>query len=229
VTTLRPGQSSHRFPQWLSDGRRFLYLALGDQAVKGVFVGSLDGGEPKRLLDGEPPFAFLPPNHLLFARQGALWAQRMNVASAALQGDLLPLAPVVHVHSNVNGQAAFSPTAVGSIAYRAATESRAAVWLDRTGRETGVLVPPDTSQLEVLRFSPDGRSVALRRTVDGNTDVWLADTSRGALRRLTFGLARKTRAPWTGLPTGSSSSMPFRARGPAWISGRCLWPVETNR
>jgi Tol biopolymer transport system component len=138
----------------------------------------------------------------------------MDVASATLEGDLLPVASGVHVHSNINGQAAFSPTAVGSIAYRAATESRAAVWLDRTGRETGVLVPPDTSQLDGLRLSPDGRSVMLRRTVEGNTDVWLADASRGALRRLTFGPAIDSDAVFS--PDGARIAYAADPKGTLW-------------
>ena len=43
VTTLAPGEVAHRYPQFLPDGRRFLYLRVSTAPEKtGVFVGSLD-------------------------------------------------------------------------------------------------------------------------------------------------------------------------------------------
>ena len=54
VTTLGSGQGSHRLPQFLSDGRRFLFfVALGQVQTRGVYVASLDGGEPVRVLTAE--------------------------------------------------------------------------------------------------------------------------------------------------------------------------------
>jgi Tol biopolymer transport system component len=186
VTTLTPGQSSHRFAQFLPDGRRFLYLALGEANVKGIYLASLDSKVATRVLDGEPPFSFLAPDYVLVAGQGALWAQRLDLESGKTRGDLLPVAQSVFVHSDVNGFAALSSSSANSLAYRAAAETRQLVWIDREGRQTGVLGPPDQFQTSVSSFSPDDRTVAFRRSVNGNTDVWLMDISRGALRRLTF-------------------------------------------
>ena len=44
-----PRQSCHRFPQFLPDGRHFLFFALGSLEATGIYLGSLDGGDPKRL------------------------------------------------------------------------------------------------------------------------------------------------------------------------------------
>ena len=187
ATTLMPGQSSHRFPQFLPDGRHFLFLALGAQDAAGVYLGSLDDKAVTRLFDGDAAFAFLPPSHLLFIRQGALWAQKLNVASAKMEGDMLPVAPRALAHSQINGYGALSASTAGSIAYRTAGERRQLIWLDRTGREAGVLGPSDDAQLGIPRLSPDGRVIAVARTVSGNTDVWIVDAVRGGRRRLTFG------------------------------------------
>ena len=186
ATALLHGQSNHRFPQFLPDGRRFLFLALGDAGVRGVYLGSLDSTAITRVLEGESAFVFMPPSHLLFSRQGALWAQRLNVEAAKLEGEMLPVASRILTHSVVNGFAAFTASTAGSIAYRATAERRQLVWLDRAGRDLGVLGQADDAQPEDVRLSADGRSLALRRTVNGNTDVWIEDTARGALRRLTF-------------------------------------------
>src|SRR5262249_9517130 len=43
VTTLAAGETAHRYPQFLSDGRRFLYLRVGASPDKnGVYVGAID-------------------------------------------------------------------------------------------------------------------------------------------------------------------------------------------
>ncbi len=42
VTDLLASQTSHRWPQFLPDGRRFLLMALGTPEVRGLYVGSLD-------------------------------------------------------------------------------------------------------------------------------------------------------------------------------------------
>ena len=45
-------QVSHRWPMFLPDGRRYLYRARSPlQAHEGIYVGSLDGTAPSRLLD----------------------------------------------------------------------------------------------------------------------------------------------------------------------------------
>ena len=49
VTRTEPGQRSHRFPQFLPDGRHFIYFVEG----QGVYGGSLDGALSKRLADAD--------------------------------------------------------------------------------------------------------------------------------------------------------------------------------
>ncbi len=50
ATHLEKGQSDHRAPFILPDGRHFLYYARGDPQVRGVHVARLDGSESRRLL-----------------------------------------------------------------------------------------------------------------------------------------------------------------------------------
>src|SRR5262245_57300765 len=54
VTQLAAGQgNSHRWPQFLPDGRRVLFLVgMGRPETHGVYVASLGGGEPTRVLTG---------------------------------------------------------------------------------------------------------------------------------------------------------------------------------
>ena len=187
VTDLLQGQVTHRWPQFLPDGRRFLLFALGVPNERGLYVGSLADRRVQRLSDRESGYQIMPP-HVLFARQGALLARRASADFTSLQGEFAPVAPKVLVDRGLFGFAAFSSSSSGSIAYRASAGETQLVWLDRTGRAVGTVGPADDSQLLLSHLSPDGRTVAVTRTIAGNTNVWLLDTQRGAPRRLTFGL-----------------------------------------
>lgn len=90
--------------------------------------------------------------------------------------------------AGIFGYNAFSSSSTRSIAYRASAGETQLVWLDRSGRPAGTVGQADDGQLFLFHLSQDGRTVALTRTIAGNTNVWLLDTGRGVPRRLTFGL-----------------------------------------
>ncbi|HEX9689512.1 MAG TPA: protein kinase, partial [Thermoanaerobaculia bacterium] len=80
VTKLdaRASELSHRWPVFLPDGRRFLYLAqnsLGAGEKNGIYAASLDGGERKLLFNANTNVAYTPPGHLLFYRERTLLAR----------------------------------------------------------------------------------------------------------------------------------------------------------
>ena len=81
---------SGRFPQFLPDGQHFLYYALGPPAVRGIYVGDLDNSEPRRLLDAEGAAVYAGSGHLLFVREGTVFAQGLNLSRLKLQGDAVP-------------------------------------------------------------------------------------------------------------------------------------------
>ena len=188
ATALRPGQVAHRWPQFLPDGRRFLLYALGTSNERGIFVGSLDESFVRKIADRESGYQITPPGHVLFAKQGALWARALTGQGTSIDGDLMPVAAKVLVHRGLFGYSAFSSSSTGTIAYRASAGETQLVWLDRTGRNVGAVGQPDDSQLTLYHLAPDGRSIAVSRTIAGNTNIWLFDTERGVPRRLTFGL-----------------------------------------
>ena len=82
VTTLdaAQGQTSHLWPQFLPDGRRFLYTIRGGPTA-GVYVGALDSKEQTRLpLEGLTDYssvAYTPEGYLLFTRGRTLLASNL--------------------------------------------------------------------------------------------------------------------------------------------------------
>ena len=78
LTRIETQQTSHRFPQFLPDGRHFLYYVPSSPEARGVYVGQLDGGATRRLFDADAPAVYRPPRHLLFVHQGKLIAQEFD-------------------------------------------------------------------------------------------------------------------------------------------------------
>ena len=93
-----------------------------------------------------------------------------------------------------------SVSAAGLVAYRAGGASRRQLaWFDRSGKALGTLGAPDENGLNAPSVSPDGRRVAVFRTVQGNTDIWLLDGTRTS--RFTFDAALDRFPIWS--PDGS--------------------------
>jgi serine/threonine protein kinase len=186
ATALLQGQNSHRWPQFLPDGRRFLVYTLGVKDVRGVYLGSLADTRVQRISDRESGYGILSPGYVLFARQGALMARALSSDFTSVEGGFAPVASKVLVSRGFFGLSAFSTSSSGSIAYRASAGETQLVWLDRSGRTVGIVGQPDDAQLTLAQLSRDGRVVAVNRTIAGSTNVWLLDTERGVPRRLTF-------------------------------------------
>jgi eukaryotic-like serine/threonine-protein kinase len=197
VTQLDPPrQAGHRHPQFLPDGRQFLFYAAGTPEAAGIYLGSLDGGTPTRLAAADSGAAFLPPDQLVFVQQGRLVARRLDLASRALTGEPVTLTDPAGV--DVSGRGGFAVSGAGPVAYRAGGEvSRQLTWVDRTGKTLGAVGEPDANDLRYPELSLDGRRVAMRRTAQGNPDLWLADLARGGLTRLTFDTAIDTTPVWS--------------------------------
>ena len=148
-------------------------------------MGTLDGGEPTRVLAAETPAVYAPPGALLWVRQGVLVAQRFDPASGPVSGEPIPVAQAVGSDEGVL-RGAFA-AASGVLAHRAGGgERRQLAWVDRAGIVRGTVGPPDESGLSNPELAPDGRRVAVHRTVQGNTDVWLIEVGRGVASRFTF-------------------------------------------
>jgi hypothetical protein len=59
----------------------------------------------------------------------------------------------------------------GLVAYRAGGANRRQLaWFDRSGKALGAMGAPDENNLSSPSVSPDGRRVAVWRTVQGNAD-----------------------------------------------------------
>jgi serine/threonine protein kinase/Tol biopolymer transport system component len=182
--TPRSGERTpgERFPQFLPDGQHFLYY---EAESRSVFLGSLDDPRRRPLFEADSAAVFAPPAELLFVRDGVLYSQGFDVSRFEARGEVVPLARGVAVSSL--GAAAVSASAEGSVAYRTglADEVRQLTWVDRSGTHLGTVGGVDAAHARNPALSPDGRRVALNRSVNGNTDLWIVDVERGIASRFT--------------------------------------------
>ena len=182
-----------RLPQFLPDGRRFLFhLARGGEAP-GVYVGELGSPTIRRILNIDRP-AHYGLGHVWFPRDGALFAQRFDTSTLALEG------PPIKIDDSVAlglFAFAFSVNDVGQVVYRrGGSQSRRPIaWYDRSGKLLGILpeqggVPSNPS------LSPDGRRLVMQKTIQENIDLWMVDLQRNVSTRLTESPAIDSMPVW---------------------------------
>jgi serine/threonine protein kinase len=202
VTRYLQGQGSHRWPQFLPDGRHFVFfMAYGRPDTKGTYVGTLDGGEPTRVLETETAAVYAPPGVLLWIQDGVLVAQRFDPARKVVSDEPITVARTVGLDVGVL-RGAFAVSGTGILAHRPGRgERRQLTWVDRAGSPGGTVGPPDWDGQSSPELAPDGRRVAVSRTVRGNPDVYLIDTGGDLQSRFTTNESNEGHPLWS--PDGS--------------------------
>jgi serine/threonine protein kinase len=204
ITTLDESRQevSHKYPQFLPDGRHFLYQAQSAQAENtAIYVGALDSKENKRLVSARAKAAYAPPGYLLFLRERTLMAQPFDPDKLLLRGEPFPLAEQISVNT-VLGLANFSVSDNGVLAYMTGRFAAGQPALFDRGGKLLSSVGPMGEYFNVF-FSPDEKRVAAAITdsQSGTRDVWLVDIARGTPTRFTFDPAEDFLPIWS--PDGS--------------------------
>jgi Tol biopolymer transport system component len=183
-----------RYPVFLPDGKRFLFeVSNAKLASNGIYVGSLDGSAPSRLLPDESSAEYVAGDSgktglLLFRREGSLMAVPFDPLAARSTGEAFPIAERIGITANTN-HAAFSVSGNGILAYSSASlgsELREMSWIDRTGKRTPI---GDPAGIAVAAISPDGKRVVFSKLAEESrdtADLWMLDVARGVSSRFTF-------------------------------------------
>jgi len=122
--------------------------------------------------------------NLLYVRDGTLLAQPFDPVTGQLSGEARPVTDRLYYFRNT-GNAAFTVSENGLLAWCSAARTSRLVWVDRTGATNGTLTAGifDSD----ARLSPDGKRIAAT-IVDSNGagDIWIYDLARETLQRLTL-------------------------------------------
>jgi eukaryotic-like serine/threonine-protein kinase len=179
-----------RYPSFLPDGRHFICTAISnDKEIRGIYLGSLDGGTPQRLLGDISNAIYVADGsgvgYLLFGREGALLAQLFDAKKLRLDSEPFPVATQVSTLGPVIRR--FSASENGLLVFDPIPNRRRqqGYWVDRSGKTINSLKPLD--DVGVSRLAPDGQRVVVSRYNQqaGSTDLWLSDVTSGTDVRLT--------------------------------------------
>ena len=73
-------ETDHAYPQFLPDGRHFIYLAESTTpGNNSLYLGALDSPQVKRIHEMHSNAMYAPPGYLIFLRGSSLMAQRFDV------------------------------------------------------------------------------------------------------------------------------------------------------
>jgi len=221
VTKLeQPGKDQHIWPQFLPDGRHFLYVIRSeDKARSGLYLGSLDSIEVKRRLrDDDIPAIYREPGYLLYARDGAIVAQRFDVTRLEVSGEATPIAyaseyaarfgpprflPSSRAFRGVGpqillgmfGAAIFSASDTGILSYSLFEPYQHQFgWFDRSGKALGAVGVQGI--YNSFDLSADGKRVILARGKNETVNLWELDLERGGFSQKTFGNAIELDPRW---------------------------------
>jgi serine/threonine protein kinase len=193
VLNAAAGDQSHHDPAFADDGDHFVFTALRADGHSEIRAGSLSRRATTTLIDlsvgfnspAEPSQALLAGGHLVYARGGALYAQRVDVAQQRLTGEPSVIAP--HVDEDDSGRYAFTATRDLLVYREVSPEARARqlISLLRDGSAPRPVWTPGWNTEAVI--SPDGRRLAIARADDRDTtsNIWIVDVDRGTATRLT--------------------------------------------
>jgi eukaryotic-like serine/threonine-protein kinase len=181
-------ENSLRWPQFLPDGRHFLYVARSGRAEEsGAYVGTL-GGAPVRLFPTSSKVAYAPPGYLLAIRDGVLVARTFDLRTLAVGSDETVIGDPVGAQPN-GLLGLFSVSANGTLAYfsHPVNPSVQLQWVDRSGVPIAPAGP--AGNYSNFRIAPDGERIVVdmanaHRNV---RDVWILNKSGTPPTRLTFG------------------------------------------
>ncbi len=197
-------ENSHRSPQFLPDGRRFLYLArCARRENNALYLGSLDSSERTRVMRMDANSLYLPPAHgdtgvLVYYKDGALVTQRFDTGAVRLIGE--PKIAVDQIAFNAPSTLAFFSASLDGrwllVRPPGATYTHLQ-WFDRRGQLLETL--PIEGELSQPRLAPTGDRLAFARpdAHDGNRDLWIAELTRGIVAPLTTNPANDWSEVWS--------------------------------
>jgi dipeptidyl aminopeptidase/acylaminoacyl peptidase len=192
------GEISHRYPRFLPDGRRFLYVSLGsEQRGHATWLASLDGRRPRHVLDATSVAVYGAPGQVVFQRHGALMAQAFDANSGHLKGQ--PRTLVGETIAHQMGCDNFSMSGNGLLACVTGRLGRDRLfWYDRSGRRLG----PASALLPLsggVSMSPDARQAVCVEADPGGgySRPWLVDLGSGLATSLGFENAGSSGAIWS--------------------------------
>jgi len=181
-------EREHFWPRFLPDGEHFFFLASHPASGRRgldhtLYVGSVNGDRPVRVPGIASRVLYVPTGHVLFGASGTVLAQKFDTTTFQLSGDPIPIIDGVQSY-DLTGMVEVSASSNGLLAIQESAQSSELVWLDRAGRELGVLA--SGKEFGNLRISPNGQRIAIDIVEPSSlADLYMFDRDSGIPTRFT--------------------------------------------
>jgi serine/threonine protein kinase len=189
--------SFHTSPEFLGDGKRFLYVDHTVAANQNeIRAGSIDGSLDALVMRADA-LVGLAQGHLFFVREGAIYAQPFDEGDLRVSGTPRLVAPRVNFHEP-DADSPASVSDAGALAYIYSSEAKFEWgWYDRKGQRVEKVF--EGMAFDASSLSPDHRRVAAMKfdPAKGADDIWIVDLERGLTTKLTSGRAFHASAVWS--------------------------------
>jgi len=194
------GDEAHRFPQFLPDGRHFVFMPWKSGSVLRVIQLAELGTMGSTTLFESESAPVVSGHHLIYVRDrpSRLMAQSFDPRTLSLEGR-----PVRIVDDDdvdfwwYTGQPMVSASADVLVYTTGKFRRNQLTWFNRAGRQLGSVGDSDVHYDPAI--SVDGTMLAVeRRDSDRDaTDIWTVDLARGAFARLTSSSGYESTATWS--------------------------------
>jgi DNA-binding winged helix-turn-helix (wHTH) protein/Tol biopolymer transport system component len=165
---------AHAWPQFLPDGRRFLYQVISpDTSRAGLYAGTTDAAPGTRILEEASAATYVAPGLLVYLQRGMLMSEPFDAERLRLGGRPLLLARDVAAPSLTEGNGISASPDV--LAFRAGANQQL-TWVNRAGVPQGSLDVP--LPMFNFRVAPGGRYILAASSLTDATGVWLVDLER---------------------------------------------------
>ncbi len=168
------------YPQVLPGNQTVLFTPSHQQADAGdVMLLDIKSGDQRVLVQDGVAGHYVPTGHLVFVREGDIWATGFDLDRLEVVGDPVVIEQGVRVEPG--GAVQMAVAAEGSLVYvtgaEAGGQQRTLVWVDREGNEEAIGLEPGAYYWP--RLSPDGTrlTVSIESDAEGE-DVWVSDLTR---------------------------------------------------
>jgi Tol biopolymer transport system component/predicted Ser/Thr protein kinase len=203
VTTLGPGEISHRWPQFLPRSNFVVFTVSSVPAnyeTASVAVASLVNNPEriKKIVLGNAGMSprYVPTGLLTYVTKGTLYAVNFDLDRLEVRG---PAAPVLEdLSADIPfGSAQLDLSQTGAALYRSGRMEglRVIQWLHSDGKTESLWGEPAFYQFPTV--SPDGSRLVVTRTDGSNSVIWAYDWQRGSRIRLTAGPGVYTNPIWS--------------------------------
>ncbi|HXV60956.1 MAG TPA: protein kinase [Vicinamibacteria bacterium] len=188
LTTLGDETRSHRWPTVLPDGH-VLFTSLMPGGRFRIEVVASGETETRVVVEDGSYARYSPRGHLVFARGTSLMAARFDSRALEIRGAAIEMLSGVGF-DDLTGASFYDLASDGTLVYvpeggdGANEASGRLLLIDRNGGAS--LLTRTSRGYQVPRLSPSGDQLLVTVTEGESTDIFLLDTHRGSMRRVTF-------------------------------------------